>query len=866
MTCTTNPLGATNGVAAFAGCRINNAGNGYRLSATANVGGNTFTVNSDLFNVVANNAAPNAPATLAQFRSNGTTSIPTGGATNETSVVLKGVVSDPDAGNTVKLQVEVKPVGTAFADVATAESALLASGSTASVTVGSLVNGTSYHWQARAVDNNGAASAPWTSFGGNLESAADFSVDTDAPGVTINQAAAQADPTSGSTINFTVVFSKSVTGFATGDVTLSGTAGATTATVTGSGTTYNVAVSGMTTDGTVIATIAAGVATDAAGNANVASTSTDNTVTYDTTKPTVTINQAATQADPTNASPINFTVEFSEIVTGFATGDVTLSGTAGATTATVSGSGTTYNVAVTGMTTDGTVIATIGASVAIDAAGNANLASTSTDNSVTYDKTPPTVTINQAAAQTDPTSASPINFTVVFSEIVTDFATGDVTVSGTAGATIGTVTGSGTTYNVAVSDMTNGGTVIAAIGAGKATDAAGNGNTASTSTDNTVTYDPVPPVVSNVAVSPNPTNGTIAVTATAKVDDATTGNSKIVSAFYSIDGGAAVAMAASDGSFNSATENVTANIPAAVVAALTNGTHQVCVKGTDAAGNSSDFSDAGACATLTVDKEPPVVSNVAVSPSPTNGTIAVTATAHVTDATTGNSKIVSAFYSIDGGAAIAMAASDGSFSSATENVTATIPAAVVAALSNGTHQVCVKGTDAAGNTSSFADAGACATLTVDKEPPVVSNVAVDPNPTNGSIDVTATATVDDAATGNSDVVSAVYSIDGGPTHPMTASDGSFNSATENVTATIPAATVAALTNGNHTVCVRGTDAAGNTSLFTAADACTTLIIDKEPPVVSNVAVSPSPTNGTIAVTATAHVTDVTTGNSKIVSA
>ncbi len=268
------------------------------------------------------NVAPNAPATLAQFRSNGTTAIPVGGATNETSVVLKGAVSDPDAGNTVKLQVEVRPVGTAFTNTMTAESALLASGSTASVTVSSLVNGTSYHWQARAVDNSGAVSA-WVSFGGNTETDADFLVDTDAPGVTINQAAAQADPTNASPINFTVVFSKPVSNFATGDVTLSGTAGATTATVTGSGTTYNVAVSGMTTDGTVIATIAAGVASDAAGNDNVASTSTDNTVTYDNTPPTVTIDQAAGQADPTNASPINFTVVFSETVSNFVTGDVT---------------------------------------------------------------------------------------------------------------------------------------------------------------------------------------------------------------------------------------------------------------------------------------------------------------------------------------------------------------------------------------------------------------------------------------------------------------------------------------------------------------------------------------------------------------
>jgi hypothetical protein len=209
-------------------------------------------------------------------------------------------------------------------------------------------------------------------------------VDATAPTVTINQAGGQVDPTNSSPVNFTVVFSEPVSDFATGDVTLSGTAGASTAVVTGSGTTYNVAVSGMTSNGTVIATVAAGVAHDGVGNANTASTSTDNTVTYDTTAPTVTINQAVGQADPTNTSPINFTVVFSESVSDFATGDVTLSGTAGATNATVTGSGATYNVAVSGMTTDGTVIATIAAAAAHDTAGNGNTASTSTDNIVTW--------------------------------------------------------------------------------------------------------------------------------------------------------------------------------------------------------------------------------------------------------------------------------------------------------------------------------------------------------------------------------------------------------------------------------------------------------------------------------------------------
>src|SRR3990172_10674822 len=154
--------------------------------------------------------------------------------------------------------------------------------------------------------------------------------------------------------------------------------------------------------------------------------------------PTVTINQAVGQADPTGTSPINFTVVFSSSVTGFATGDVSFTGsTAGGTLiGTVTGSGTTYNVAVTGMTTSGTVVASILAGVAINGGAEPNLASTSTDNSVTWDVTSPDVTINQAASQADPTGTSPINFTVVFSESVTGFATGDVSFTGsTAGGT-----------------------------------------------------------------------------------------------------------------------------------------------------------------------------------------------------------------------------------------------------------------------------------------------------------------------------------------------------------------------------------------------------------------------------------------------
>ncbi len=255
------------------------------------------------------------------------------------------------------------------------------------------------------------------------------------PTVTINNAAGQAGITNASPINFTAVFSQAVTNFTAAGVNLSGstTGGTLVATVTnpsGDQQTFNVAVSGMAGNGTVVATIPAGVCSDAAGNSNVASTSTTDSVTYDVTPPTVTINNAASQAGITNVSPINFTAVFSQAVTNFTAAGVNLSGstTGGTLVATVtnpSGDHETYNVAVSGMAGYGTVIATIPAGVCSDAAGNSNVASTSTTDSVTYE-TSPTVTVSVAAGQANPTTAPPINFTVVFSEPVTGFVTGEV--------------------------------------------------------------------------------------------------------------------------------------------------------------------------------------------------------------------------------------------------------------------------------------------------------------------------------------------------------------------------------------------------------------------------------------------------------
>ncbi|MDP9179844.1 MAG: Ig-like domain-containing protein, partial [Gemmatimonadota bacterium] len=325
------------------------------------------------------------------------------------------------------------------------------------------------------------------------------SFDTTAPTVTINQAATQADPTRPLPINFTVVFNEAVIGFAGADVSLAGsTANVTSAsrTITGTGPTYNVAINSVTSNGgTVVASIPALAVQDAAGNTSLASTSTDNSVTLDNVAPTVTINQAAGQSDPTNTFPVNYTVIFSESVTDFNSLDVSLSNstlnTSGASI-TVTGSGTTYNVAVANIppTAGGNLRATVRSGAAIDALGNPSFASTSTDNSVFLDTVSPSVSVNQAIGQTDPTSTQPINFTAVFSELVTGLQPSDISLAGStanvSSANV-SVTGFGNVYTVSVSGVTSSGQVRVSIPAGSAQDGVGNGNLASTSTDNSVT-------------------------------------------------------------------------------------------------------------------------------------------------------------------------------------------------------------------------------------------------------------------------------------------------------------------------------------------------------------------------------------------
>jgi hypothetical protein len=319
-----------------------------------------------------------------------------------------------------------------------------------------------------------AGAAQDGSSNGNL-AATQFSRTFDSVGPTVTMTSSASDPANMSPISVTAQFSENVTGFDASDITAGNATVGNFNAIDGDTYTFDLTPGGQ---GLVTADIPAGVTTDAAGNGNAAASQFSRT--FDSDVPTVTMSSAA--SDPTNTSPIPVTVQFSENVTGFDAGDITAGNATVGNFNTVDGDTYTFDLTPTG---EGLVTADIAADVAQDGSGNLN--SAAPQFSRTFDSLAPSVTINQAAGQLDPTSASPINFTVTFSEPVTGFSASDVTLSGTAGATTVAVTIGPATYNVAVSGMTGDGTIIAGIAAGVATDGI-NLNAAAISTDNSVLY------------------------------------------------------------------------------------------------------------------------------------------------------------------------------------------------------------------------------------------------------------------------------------------------------------------------------------------------------------------------------------------
>ncbi|MBX7244979.1 MAG: hypothetical protein K1X53_05745, partial [Candidatus Sumerlaeaceae bacterium] len=343
-----------------------------------------------------------------------------------------------------------------------------------------------------------------------------YNIDQTAPTLT-SITLANTSPTSATTLNFTATFSEAVSGVVAARFATAVTGGVTgtigTPTTSDGGITWNIPVTGVSGSGTlgVNKTTNTGV-TDSAGNALTGGTVTGSVYTVDTVAPTVSsINRA--DADPTNATTVNFTVTFSESVTGVSASNFSVvgSGVTGSL-GTVTGSGTTWNVPVTSVSGNGTIKVNLSANLSNikDSVFNPLSAAFTTGQSYTVDQVAPTVSsINRT--NTNPTSATTVNFTVTFSESVTGVGAGNFSLvgSGVAG-TIGTVTGSGTTWNVPVTSVSGNGT----LGLNKTSntgisDTAGNALSGGTFTGQVYTVDQTAPTLTSITLAnTSPTSAT----------------------------------------------------------------------------------------------------------------------------------------------------------------------------------------------------------------------------------------------------------------------------------------------------------------------------------------------------------------------
>ena len=223
--------------------------------------------------------------------------------------------------------------------------------------------------------------------------------------------------------------------------------------------------------------------------------------------PSVSITAASAVTDNPQNGAFNVTITFSESVTGFAASDISLTttlteGTGNATVSNLTGSGTTYTATITPpANAEGTVKISVPAGAAVDSNSQGNAASS--EFTVAIDTKAPGVTITNVPTTTQ---SSAFTVTITFGEAVTGFAASDITLGGTATASVTSLTGSGTTYIATITPMTNG-SVSIQVPAGAAEDAAGNENTQSQSHSVTFTTETSPVATTLEIVSGNGQSG-----------------------------------------------------------------------------------------------------------------------------------------------------------------------------------------------------------------------------------------------------------------------------------------------------------------------------------------------------------------------
>lgn len=380
--------------------------------------------------------------------------------------------------------------------------------------------GNTYTVNVNSVDGDGTLRLDFTgevedfsnnSSQNNFTTGETYLLDNTAPTVlSITVDSPATSPTNSSTATWQVTFSEDVSGsIMTSDFTKNGTPTGTISSVTMvSSTVYNVTMTSIAGDGNLTIDFT-GTAVDQTGNNSTESFEKGETIEFDNTAAEVeeiTRNNPSSQS--TNNSTLVWEVVFSEDIQAgtLTTSDFLLNGEPSGTISSVNGNGDTYTVTVTSVSGDGSLQLDYSGDVT-DLVGNSGTSKfTEGENYILDNTNPEVVSITRSNPTSTSVNQSSVTYNVRFSESVTSasVSTADFSVrsTGTANGSISSVSGSGSSYNVTVTNVRGDGNLFVDF-VGTVTDLVGNNG--STNYNRGENYIITSPFVTSIRRS-NPSN------------------------------------------------------------------------------------------------------------------------------------------------------------------------------------------------------------------------------------------------------------------------------------------------------------------------------------------------------------------------
>ncbi|WP_338849023.1 Ig-like domain-containing protein [Massilia sp. W12] len=634
-------------------------------------------------------------------------------------------------------------------------------------------------------------------------------------------------PGSATSVDYTVTFSESVTGVDASDFTLtpSGNASGAVSNVTGSGATYTITVDSLTGDGDLRLDLnASGTGIkNGSSDAILSGYTSGETYTFDHTAPNATSTPSMTAGTDSGVSSSDAITKNTTPVftgTGEANATVTLYDTDGSTvlgTTTADGSGK-WSITSSKMS-EGSHTLTVKQS---DAAGNVSKASSSL--AVEIDTSAPSAPATPVLSPGSDSGTSGDFLTNVSTPVITGTSEANATVKlyDTDGSTLlGTTTADGSgKWSITSSTLSDGSHSLTV----KQTDLAGNVSSASSALtldiDTSTPGTPGTPALDAGSDSGTLSDGITNISAPTLVGTGAVGDTITL---YDTDGSTVLGTAVVDGSGN---WSVTSS-------SLADGVHTVTVKQTNAAGTASSASKSFA---LTIDSSAPSAPSApsmsAGTDSGVSSSDAITKNTTPTFTGTGEANATVTLYDTDGSTVLGTTTADGSGKWSISS----------SKMSEGSHTLTVKQSDAAGNVSKAGSSLAVEIDTTAPTAPATPELSLASDSGTGGDFLTNVNTPVITGTSEANATVKLYDTDGSTLLGTTTADGSGKWSITSST----------LSDGSHSLTVKQTDTAGNVS---SASSALTLDIDTSIPGITG---TPALDAGSDSGTASDNITNITT--------